>query len=461
MCLSLFLHTSVPGTGSGHGAALAAKSLAYERSNLNEKRSLERCTMSYQFSSSNVLTEEITYLESFIESVSASLPAEVRRNLEHLSDLDQVSSGLMERWRGKQDRCVKGVEDALIRHFTGARAKEQDDQVDSNKEDRFHDGKINGDIDIEEERSAKRQKTDDLRAVDEDGSGSVLSPNNILERDPPTKLEIKQALDRYNPSYRQDRQEIKEMYDQLQQYSREKIDTADQLEAMCDAVLGRIDRDLNHFQNVLGISAEAEVAASSETSNALSGLANEHSHLLKAVGSAPSSARSANHRQSMAVAPAAPPIAAIARRAATMPIDGSTSGSDAPSTSKLLAASPASSADLAAIQTSPNSPDWILARIIKHDRANRLYRLRDVDDEEVVYTIPQKQVIPLKGTEYNQWTRGDTVYAVYPDTTSFYKAVVSTVTDNGYVCVHFQDDKDDDGVTHEKCILAQHVTRLR
>jgi len=413
-------------------------------------------TMSYQFSSSSVLTEETTYLESFIESVSASLPAEVRRNLEHLSDLDQTSSGLMERWRGKQDRCVKDVEHALIRHFTGAGAN---GPLDSNKEDQFRDGKIKGDIDTEEERSAKRQKTDTIRASDQDASRSNLSPS-ILDRDPPTRLEIKQALAKYNPSYRQDRKEIKEMYDSLQQYSREKIDTADQLEAMCDAVLGRINRDLIQFQGALGISAEVEVAESVETSNALSGLANEHSRLLKAVGGASSSTRNANHRQSMAVAPAAQPIATIARRAATMPIDGSASGSDNASTSKVMAASPASSADLAAIQTSPNSPDWILARIIKHDRANRLYRLRDVDDDAVVYTIPEKQVIPLKDTEYNQWTRGDTVYAVYPDTTSFYKAVVST-TDNGYVCVHFQDDMDDNGVTHEKCILAQHVTRLR
>ena len=413
--------------------------------------------MSYQFSSSNVLTEETTYLESFIESVSASLPAEVRRNLEHLSDLDQISSGLMERWREKQDLCVKGVEDALIRHFTGAGAKGEE-TMDPNEE--LRGGKIKRDIDMEEERSAKRQKTDEICADGEGGSGSNLSPS-ILDRDPPTRLEIKQALAKYHPSYRQDRNEIKLMYDQLQQYSREKIDTADQLEATCDAVLGRINRDLTQFQGALGISAEVEAAASTETSNVLSGLANEHSHLLKAVGGASSSARNANHRQSLAVAPAAPPMATIARREATMPIDGSASGSDNTSTSKLMAASSVSSADLAAIQTSPNSPDWILARIIKHDRANRLYRLRDVDDEEVVYTIPQKQVIPLKDTEYNKWTRGDTVYAVYPDTTSFYKAVVSTVTDNGYVCVHFQDDKDDNGVTHEKCILAQHVTRLR
>eukprot|EP00569_Conticribra_weissflogii_P010870 CAMPEP_0171377456 /NCGR_PEP_ID=MMETSP0879-20121228/21164_1 /TAXON_ID=67004 /ORGANISM="Thalassiosira weissflogii, Strain CCMP1336" /LENGTH=643 /DNA_ID=CAMNT_0011887589 /DNA_START=136 /DNA_END=2063 /DNA_ORIENTATION=- len=82
--------------------------------------------------------------------------------------------------------------------------------------------------------------------------------------------------------------------------------------------------------------------------------------------------------------------------------------------------------NLAAIQVVPNTPDWILAKIQSYDKSTKIYTLLDEDVEsDNVYTLPEKQVVVLKNTEKTRWARGDEVYAVYPETTSFYHATVS------------------------------------
>jgi len=119
------------------------------------------------------------------------------------------------------------------------------------------------------------------------------------------------------------------------------------------------------------------------------------------------------------------------------------------------------SSNLAAIQVTPNSPDWILAKILSHDKPTKMYTLSDEDlQSNQIYKIPEKQVVVLKGTERNKWPRGDVVYAVYPDTTSFYHATVSTPPLNGFVMVQFKDDWDANGVTHEKAVLMAHVMKV-
>lgn len=60
-------------------------------------------------------------------------------------------------------------------------------------------------------------------------------------------------------------------------------------------------------------------------------------------------------------------------------------------------------------------------------------------------------------------SRGDSIYAVYPDTTSFYPATVVSVprktagSGPGFVMVHFQDDSDENGVTHDKAVPMKHI----
>ena len=95
-----------------------------------------------------------------------------------------------------------------------------------------------------------------------------------------------------------------------------------------------------------------------------------------------------------------------------------------------------------------------------------MYTLSDEDiTSNEIYTIPERQVRPLLTTTTTTTTttmksmkKGDDVYAVYPDTTSFYPATVSC-TQNGYVMVHFKDDWDVNGIIHEKAIPLQHVMK--
>lgn len=80
----------------------------------------------------------------------------------------------------------------------------------------------------------------------------------------------------------------------------------------------------------------------------------------------------------------------------------------------------------------------------------------------IVFHLPESQVMVLEGLD--KLSKGDTVFAVYPDTTSFYQAtVVQTLrksTGGGsFVMVNFVDDSDEHGVTHDKAVLLQHIMR--
>ena len=77
-----------------------------------------------------------------------------------------------------------------------------------------------------------------------------------------------------------------------------------------------------------------------------------------------------------------------------------------------------------------------------------------------VFNLPESQVVLLGGLK--NLSRGDVVFAVYPDTTSFYQATVSQaprkVSGGGnFVMVNFVDDSDEHGITHDKAVLMKHV----
>lgn len=85
-----------------------------------------------------------------------------------------------------------------------------------------------------------------------------------------------------------------------------------------------------------------------------------------------------------------------------------------------------------------------------------------VKQNKIVFTLPESQVI-LSGVD--KLSRGDTVFAVYPDTTSFYQATVVQAprknTGGGghgaFVLVNFVDDSDEFGITHDKAVPTKHV----
>ena len=133
-------------------------------------------------------------------------------------------------------------------------------------------------------------------------------------------------------------------------------------------------------------------------------------------------------------------------------------------TGEFEAAGSANPNDLAAIQVQPSVPDWILAKVLSHDPDTGMYRLSDEDVESnKMFHLPESQVVVLGGIE--KLSRGDVIYAVYPDTTSFYQATVvappKRVSGGGsFVMVNFVDDADEHGITHDKAVLLKHVMRV-
>ncbi|GAX25018.1 SAGA-associated factor 29 [Fistulifera solaris] len=115
--------------------------------------------------------------------------------------------------------------------------------------------------------------------------------------------------------------------------------------------------------------------------------------------------------------------------------------------------------DLAACQL---GTEWILAKVLEFDTKTRTYKLVDEDVEShKVFHLPEDQVVILRGVD--RLSKGDTVFAVYPDTTSFYQATVVQVPrktagqSSPFVIVSFMDDSDEFGVTHDKTVQLQHI----
>ena len=74
--------------------------------------------MSYQYNTATSFSDE-TYLESFVEAVSWTLPSDLQRSLQHLQMLDNDSAKIMKHWRDSQDSCLQGVEEALLGAYRG------------------------------------------------------------------------------------------------------------------------------------------------------------------------------------------------------------------------------------------------------------------------------------------------------------------------------------------------------
>ncbi len=79
--------------------------------------------------------------------------------------------------------------------------------------------------------------------------------------------------------------------------------------------------------------------------------------------------------------------------------------------------------------------------------------------------MPESQVVILGIGGLESTRKGDVIYAVYPDTTSFYQATVvqgpkKVAGGEPFVLVHFKDDGDEHGITHDKAVLIKHIMRV-
>lgn len=118
-----------------------------------------------------------------------------------------------------------------------------------------------------------------------------------------------------------------------------------------------------------------------------------------------------------------------------------------------------------AIQPSVGNNDIILGRVSSFNVENRYYEISDIDDTTRRYHLYETQVYFLDVAEvYKKIAKGDEIYAVYPDTTSFYPAVVvqgPKKNNAGVPTLHvqFQGDANEHGITPIVTVPQHYVIR--
>ena len=118
--------------------------------------------------------------------------------------------------------------------------------------------------------------------------------------------------------------------------------------------------------------------------------------------------------------------------------------------------------------------EWILGNVLEYDPKTQRYLVQDEDDEERVLTLSFAEVVRLEDRS-TLLRRGDQVLAVFPETTSFYRAAVvkqpkssSSSNRNGNsnsesgvdeVVVRFEDDEDEQGRNPARRVPVRFVLR--
>ena len=124
-----------------------------------------------------------------------------------------------------------------------------------------------------------------------------------------------------------------------------------------------------------------------------------------------------------------------------------------------------------AVRPTLESGDYILGRVIFFNMETCIYEIADADESGTKrYNVPESSVI-LLDLDYNiaarRLSKGEEIIAVYPETTSFYPAVVVQAPRVGRalnveptVVVQFSDDHDETGQIPHKTVLLRHVARV-
>jgi SAGA-associated factor 29 len=114
------------------------------------------------------------------------------------------------------------------------------------------------------------------------------------------------------------------------------------------------------------------------------------------------------------------------------------------------------------LQTNENG-SWILANTLDYDPGTQTYELQDEDDANRIMQLGFNEVKRLEDTAAHL-RRGDNVLAVFPETTSFYRAVVAKnprPPQHGNslweVIVRFEDDEDDTGKSPARRVPARFI----
>lgn len=105
--------------------------------------------------------------------------------------------------------------------------------------------------------------------------------------------------------------------------------------------------------------------------------------------------------------------------------------------------------------------------MISYDPRTQVYEVQDEDDVSRIMTLPFSSVRRLEDTS-THLRKGDAVLAVFPETTSFYRAIVAknpkppnASNVNWDVIVKFEDDEDETGKNPARKLPARFVLRRR
>ena len=124
----------------------------------------------------------------------------------------------------------------------------------------------------------------------------------------------------------------------------------------------------------------------------------------------------------------------------------------------------------AKVAKSNEDGSWILGNVLEYNPVTQMYLVQDEDDVSRVISLTYDDVRRLDDSSASL-RRGDSVLAVFPETTSFYRAVVvktpktsgsnsnNSSSGNGEVVVKFEDDEDEAGRNPARRVPARFVLR--
>jgi hypothetical protein len=119
-----------------------------------------------------------------------------------------------------------------------------------------------------------------------------------------------------------------------------------------------------------------------------------------------------------------------------------------------------------AIRPSQSSDEMILGKVIVYYADIGAYDVADVENSKRYHLSEELvTVLDLRDITNRRLSKGEVVYAVYPETTAFYLASVAQAPRRASAgaeptaMVQFQGDSDDNGVTPVRTVLLKHIFR--